>query len=145
MSGLRVWAMNRCRRREVTSPLLVACCLLWVPEAIATSRLGNLLSLLMNPVTTYLDKRTYLLVNERKKIAERYICTWFLFDVCSTMPFEEVSRFFRAKLGLGFPLSALSMLCLWRLRRFSALFARLEKDIRFNYFYTRCAKLICVS
>jgi ankyrin repeat protein len=37
------------------------------------------------------------------------------------------------------------MLRLWRLRRVSALFARLEKDIRFNYFCTRCAKLICVT
>ncbi|XP_057864709.1 potassium channel AKT1 [Cryptomeria japonica] len=37
------------------------------------------------------------------------------------------------------------MLRLWRLRRVSSLFARIEKDIRFNYFWTRCAKLLCVT
>lgn len=37
------------------------------------------------------------------------------------------------------------MLRLWRLRRVSSLFARLEKDIRFNYFWTRCTKLISVT
>ncbi|KAM7519289.1 hypothetical protein LguiB_018251 [Lonicera macranthoides] len=37
------------------------------------------------------------------------------------------------------------MLRLWRLRRVSAMFARLEKDRNFNYFWVRCAKLICVT
>ncbi|KAL8103455.1 hypothetical protein AgCh_027875 [Apium graveolens] len=37
------------------------------------------------------------------------------------------------------------MLRLWRLRRVSSLFARLEKDIRFNYFWIRCTKLITVT
>ncbi|KAL8149684.1 hypothetical protein AgCh_006630 [Apium graveolens] len=38
-----------------------------------------------------------------------------------------------------------NMLRLWRLRRVSSLFARLEKDKNFNYFWVRCAKLICVT
>jgi hypothetical protein len=37
------------------------------------------------------------------------------------------------------------LLRLWRLHRVSSLFARLEKDIRFNYFWTRCSKLISVT
>ncbi|CAN6441923.1 unnamed protein product [Victoria cruziana] len=37
------------------------------------------------------------------------------------------------------------MLRLWRLRRVSALFARLEKDRKFSYFWVRCVKLICVT
>ncbi|XP_057768269.1 potassium channel AKT1 isoform X2 [Salvia miltiorrhiza] len=37
------------------------------------------------------------------------------------------------------------MLRLWRLRRVGALFARLEKDKNFNYFWVRCAKLVCVT
>uniref|UniRef100_A0A2P2JM06 Potassium channel n=3 Tax=Rhizophora mucronata TaxID=61149 RepID=A0A2P2JM06_RHIMU len=37
------------------------------------------------------------------------------------------------------------MLRLWRLRRVSALFSRLEKDRNYNYFWVRCAKLICVT
>ncbi|GMI67747.1 K+ transporter 1 [Hibiscus trionum] len=38
-----------------------------------------------------------------------------------------------------------SMLRLWHLRRVGALFSRLEKDGNYNYFWVRCAKLICVS
>ncbi|KAF2314681.1 hypothetical protein GH714_028489 [Hevea brasiliensis] len=90
----------------------------------------------------YLDSQTYLLVDDPKKIAIRYISTWFLFDVCSTAPFQSLSLLFtnRSSSEIGFRL--LNMLRLWRLRRVSSLFARLEKDIRFNYFWTRCTKLV---
>ncbi|KAG5243418.1 potassium channel AKT [Salix suchowensis] len=37
------------------------------------------------------------------------------------------------------------MLRLWRLRRVSALFSRLEKDRNYNYFWVRSAKLTCVT
>ncbi|KAG6639334.1 hypothetical protein CIPAW_10G092300, partial [Carya illinoinensis] len=92
----------------------------------------------------YLDSHSYLLVDDPKKIAVRYISTWFIFDVCSTAPFQPISLLFTNHSGeLGFKL--LNMLRLWRLRRVSSLFARLEKDIRFNYFWTRCIKLISVT
>ncbi|MBA0703482.1 hypothetical protein Golax_015802, partial [Gossypium laxum] len=39
----------------------------------------------------------------------------------------------------------LNLLRLWRLYRVSELFKRLEKDIRFSYFWTRLLKLICVT
>ncbi|XVE51604.1 hypothetical protein DITRI_Ditri02bG0054900 [Diplodiscus trichospermus] len=92
----------------------------------------------------YLDSQSYLLVDDPKKIAIRYISTWFAFDVCSTAPFQSISLMFKdhsSELWLGI----LNMLRLWRLRRVSSLFARLEKDIRFNYFWTRCTKLISVT
>ncbi|KAF8021091.1 hypothetical protein BT93_G1500 [Corymbia citriodora subsp. variegata] len=92
----------------------------------------------------YVDSQSYLLVDDPKKIALRYLSTWFIFDVCSTAPFQSISLLFtKHSSGLGF--KALNMLRLWRLRRVSALFARLEKDIRFNYFWTRCTKLISVT
>ncbi|XP_027909662.1 potassium channel KAT1-like [Vigna unguiculata] len=92
----------------------------------------------------YLDNHSYLLVDNPKKIALRYISTWFIFDVCSTAPFESISLLFTDhKSEIGFKI--LNMLRLWRLRRVSSLFARLEKDIRFNYFWTRCSKLIAVT
>ncbi|XP_019189312.1 PREDICTED: potassium channel KAT3-like isoform X2 [Ipomoea nil] len=94
----------------------------------------------------YLDSQSYLLVDNPRKIAIRYLSTWFMFDVASTVPFQALSLLFtdhKTSGGLGFKL--LSMLRLWRLRRVSALFARLEKDIRFNYFWTRCTKLISVT
>uniref|UniRef100_A0A3Q7GI34 Ion transport domain-containing protein n=1 Tax=Solanum lycopersicum TaxID=4081 RepID=A0A3Q7GI34_SOLLC len=36
----------------------------------------------------FLDRTTYLLVDEHKKIAWKYMSTWFLFDVISTIPSE---------------------------------------------------------
>ncbi|XP_044461595.1 potassium channel KAT1-like isoform X2 [Mangifera indica] len=92
----------------------------------------------------YLDGQSYLLVDNPKKIAIRYTSTWFIFDVCSTAPFQSLSLLLTnhsSELGLRL----LNMLRLWRLRRVSSLFARLEKDIRFNYFWTRCTKLIAVT
>ncbi|XP_057738008.1 potassium channel KAT3 [Arachis stenosperma] len=92
----------------------------------------------------YLDSHSYLLVDDPKKIAIRYISTWFAFDVCSTAPFQPITLLFTNHSSeIGF--KVLNMLRLWRLRRVSSLFARLEKDIRFNYFWTRCTKLIAVT
>ncbi|KAL5771976.1 hypothetical protein ACOSQ2_011900 [Xanthoceras sorbifolium] len=92
----------------------------------------------------YLDSESYLLVDDPKRIAIRYMSTWFIFDVSSTAPFQSLSLLFanhRSEVGFR----VLNMLRLWRLRRVSSLFARLEKDIRFNYFWTRCTKLVAVT
>nr|AAR21352.1 inward rectifying shaker K+ channel [Zea mays]AAR21353.1 inward rectifying shaker K+ channel [Zea mays] len=92
----------------------------------------------------YVDSKTHLLVDDQKRIAVRYLSTWFVFDVCSTAPFQPISLLFTRK-GNGLAFKILNMLRLWRLHRVSSLFARLEKDIRFNYFWTRCSKLISVT
>ncbi|XP_062218733.1 potassium channel KAT1-like isoform X2 [Phragmites australis] len=92
----------------------------------------------------YVDSKTHLLVDDRKRIAVRYLSTWFIFDVCSTAPFQPISLLFTRK-GNDLAFKILNMLRLWRLHRVSSLFARLEKDIRFNYFWTRCSKLISVT
>ncbi|KAM0974547.1 hypothetical protein ACFX2C_017719 [Malus domestica] len=90
----------------------------------------------------YLDKTTYLLVDDRKKIGWKYARSWLIFDVISTIPSELATRIFPKSLkSYGF----FNMLRLWRLRRVSALFSRLEKDRNYNYFWVRCAKLICVT
>lgn len=69
----------------------------------------------------FLDKNTYLLVDDRRLIAFRYARTWLLFDVISSIPSELARKVlpnpFR-KYGL------FNMLRLWRLRRVGALFAR---------------------
>ncbi|XP_034698942.1 potassium channel AKT1 [Vitis riparia] len=90
----------------------------------------------------YLDKTTYLLVDNPKQIAWKYTSTWLALDVISTIP-SELARKITPSLfqSYGF----FNMLRLWRLRRVSSLFARLEKDRNFNYFWVRCAKLICVT
>jgi len=95
-------------------------------------------------VTAYLDQKSYLLVDTPKRIAARYISAWFIFDVCSTIPYQPFGLLFK-KHANGLAYRMLDMLRLWRLRRLSALFARLEKDIRLNYYWIRCIKLISVS
>ncbi|XP_072972217.1 potassium channel KAT3-like [Typha angustifolia] len=92
----------------------------------------------------FLDRKSYLLVDDPKRIAIRYLSSWFIFDLCSTAPFHSICLpSNKHKSSLGF--KVLNMLRLWRLRRVSALFARLEKDIRFNYFWIRCTKLLSVT
>ncbi|KAJ6794613.1 potassium channel KAT3-like [Iris pallida] len=94
----------------------------------------------------YLDSSTYLLVDDHKKIATRYLTSpWFALDVASTLPFQNIYHVISGKrTGRGFSGYA-NLLRLWRLRRVSNLFTRLEKDIRFSYFWTRFIKLVCVT
>ncbi|RWV89019.1 hypothetical protein GW17_00048854, partial [Ensete ventricosum] len=94
----------------------------------------------------YFNGSTYLLVDDRRKIAKRYLTRpWFVMDVASTVPFQIIYRVLTGKRNGGTVFGIVNLLRLWRLRRASKLFARLEKDIRFSYFWTRYVKLICVS
>ncbi|KAG2691650.1 hypothetical protein I3843_08G017800 [Carya illinoinensis] len=94
----------------------------------------------------YLDKSTYLLVDDRKKIALRYVKKlWLPMDVASTLPFQFLYRIFTGKVNRGDVFGFLNLLRLWRLRRVSELFTRLEKDTRFSYYWTRYCKLIAVT
>ncbi|XVE66936.1 hypothetical protein DITRI_Ditri08aG0119700 [Diplodiscus trichospermus] len=93
----------------------------------------------------YIDSRTQLLVRDSRKIAWRYISTWFLMDVASTIPFEALGYLFTGKSKLGISYDVLGLLRFWRLRRVKQLFTRLEKDIRFSYFWVRCARLLAVT
>ncbi|XP_061345225.1 potassium channel AKT1 [Gastrolobium bilobum] len=90
----------------------------------------------------YIDKATYLFVDSPKQIAWKYARTWLAFDVISIIPSELVRKLSPAPIQ---SYGLFNMLRLWRLRRVSALFSRLEKDRNYNYFWVRCAKLICVT
>ncbi|KAH7437263.1 hypothetical protein KP509_05G062800 [Ceratopteris richardii] len=93
----------------------------------------------------YLDKKALLLVDDFYKIAKRYISTWLILDVASSIPFELFALAKNKKFGRGLIYSVLEILRLWRLRRVSKLFSRLEKDVRFSYFWIRCLKFVCVT
>lgn len=69
----------------------------------------------------YLDRGTYLLVDDRKKIARKYATSWLALDVISTIP-SELARKISPKPLRTYGL--FNMLRLWRLRRVGALFAR---------------------
>ncbi|KAK7293785.1 hypothetical protein RJT34_16659 [Clitoria ternatea] len=90
----------------------------------------------------YLDKSTYLFVDDHKLIALRYAKSWLVLDVIATIPYEVVCMVLPPELRTyGY----FNILRLWRLHRASAMFARMEKDRNYNYFLTRCAKLTCVT
>ncbi|KAJ1279703.1 hypothetical protein BS78_04G175100 [Paspalum vaginatum] len=67
-------------------------------------------------------------------------------DVASTVPFQVI---YHLASGSGAawssPCRFLALLRLWRLRRVSELFAKLEKDVRLNYLWTRLVKLAGVA
>ncbi|WOK98634.1 hypothetical protein Cni_G07346 [Canna indica] len=100
------------------------------------------IDIVMTFFVAYLDRTTYLLVDDPKLIALRYLRTWFILDVISTLPSEILLRLLPPSLR---SYGLFNMLRLWRLRRVSSLFARLEKDRSFSYFWVRCLKLICVT
>lgn len=62
---------------------------------------------------------------------DRYLSSWFVLDVASTVPFEAIAFIFTGRYGKGFVYSMLNMLRLWRLRRVSAFFARYIKHWKF--------------
>lgn len=86
----------------------------------------------------YLDRGTYLLVDDPKQIAWRYGSSWLALDVISTVPTEATRKMLPSSLqSYGF----FNMLRLWRLRRVSSLFARWvspktsEKKKKKRFFY----------
>ncbi|PRQ26817.1 putative potassium channel, voltage-dependent, EAG/ELK/ERG, ankyrin repeat-containing [Rosa chinensis] len=90
----------------------------------------------------FLDKTSYLLIDAPELIALRYAKTWLAFDIISIIPSEF------AQAVLPHPLANygyFNILRLWRLRRVSGMFARLEKDRNYSYFWVRCCKLIFVT
>ncbi|GMI88187.1 potassium transport 2/3 [Hibiscus trionum] len=95
--------------------------------------------------TAYIDSTTHLLVRDHKMIAKRYLSTWFIMDLASTIPFEALAQLFVAKSELGVSYSCLALLRFWRLRRVKDYFTRLEKDIRVSYFWIRSARLVSVT
>lgn len=69
----------------------------------------------------YMDKTTYLLIDDHKAIAKRYLRTWFVLDVISCIPSELARSVLPGTLQTyGY----FNILRLWRLRRVSAMFAR---------------------
>ncbi|XP_006644629.2 potassium channel KAT6-like [Oryza brachyantha] len=92
----------------------------------------------------YRDTSTGTLVTDRRKIATRHLKRpGFAMDVASTIPLQMIYWIASGKRQTQY--GFLNLLRLWRLRRVSKLFARLEKDIRFNYLWTRLVKLLGVT
>ncbi|KVH89425.1 Ankyrin repeat-containing protein [Cynara cardunculus var. scolymus] len=60
----------------------------------------------------YLDSQSYVLVDDHKKIAVRYLSTWFMFDVSSTVPFRSLSLLCTdRKSEIGFKVTLFAVHC----------------------------------
>uniref|UniRef100_A0A7I4E6D0 Uncharacterized protein n=1 Tax=Physcomitrium patens TaxID=3218 RepID=A0A7I4E6D0_PHYPA len=103
------------------------------------------IDIVMTFFVAYLDPKTFLMEDNLKKIASRYLRSWFVLDVASTVPFAAIMVIFTHKYETGFVTSFVNLLRLWRLRRVSDVFARVEKNVKFSYFWTRCLKLFLVT
>lgn len=80
-----------------------------------------LIDIILTFFVAYLDKTSYVLIDDPKLIALRYAKSWLLFDVISTIPYELVQIMLPAALQVyGY----FNILRLWRLRRASAMFGR---------------------
>jgi len=90
------------------------------------------LDIVLTFFVAYVDKKTYILVDEPKKIAKKYALSFkMIFDVISVIPSELVHKIFPAsKQAYG----VFNMFRLWRLRRVCRLFSRyiIDLDPRFN-------------
>ncbi|KAJ1420166.1 RmlC-like jelly roll fold [Sesbania bispinosa] len=72
----------------------------------------------------YLDKSTYFLVDNHKKIATRYVKKLhFAMDLASTVPFQQIYQIITGKPHRNEFFAFLNLLRLWRLRRVSQLFS----------------------
>ncbi|KAM1089346.1 hypothetical protein ACFX19_017335 [Malus domestica] len=114
------------------------------PLAIADNVVNALfaIDIVLTFFIAYLDKTTYLLIDNHKIIALRYAKTWLALDIISTIPWELAQRVLPPPLETyGY----FNILRFWRLRRFSAMISRLEKDRNYSYFWVRYCKLIFVT
>ncbi|KAG0464103.1 hypothetical protein HPP92_020172 [Vanilla planifolia] len=114
------------------------------PLSIADNVVNGLfaMDIMLTFFVAYHDRITYVLVDDPKEIAKKYLSTWCVFDVISTIPSEIPRKMMPEKLqSFGF----FNMLRLWRLRRVSSLFARLEKDRHFNYFWVTLLAVHCAA
>ncbi|XP_042039462.1 potassium channel AKT1-like [Salvia splendens] len=98
-----------------------------------------LVDIVMSFFVAYLDKSTYNLVIDHKQIALKYAKTGLLFDVISSMPYELIHKIMHNVNAYGY----FNMLRLWRIRRVSSMFERMEKDTNINYTVVRTVKLTC--
>ncbi|CAN6681778.1 unnamed protein product [Malus baccata var. baccata] len=114
------------------------------PLAIADNVVNALfaIDIVLTFFVAYLDKTTYLLIDNHKIIALRYAKTWLAFDIISTIPWELAQRVLPPPLETyGY----FNILRFWRLRRFSAMISRLEKDRNYSYFWVTLLTVHCAG
>ncbi|KAI3890114.1 hypothetical protein MKW92_016373 [Papaver armeniacum] len=89
----------------------------------------------------YRDVHTYKMVYHRKKIALNYAKGSFALDLLGCFPWDTIYKL----TGRKEEVRCLMWIRLYRARKVTEFFQKLEKDIRLNYMFTRILKLITVE
>lgn len=84
-----------------------------------------MLELLLNFFTAYYEKG--VLITDRKKIVKRYLKTWFMVDLCSSVPFSFIVVGMKDEGSSAAALKSAKLIRIFRLAKY----ARLIRLIRF--------------
>ncbi|CAN1827555.1 Potassium channel SKOR [Linum perenne] len=104
-------------------------------------QIAFLLDIIFQFFVSYRDPQTYRMVYKRGPIALRYLKSHFIIDLLCCMPWDIIYKASGRKEEVRY----LLWIRLWRVRRVTDFFYRMEKDIRINYLFTRIIKLIAVE
>ncbi|KAL0463277.1 UNVERIFIED_CONTAM: Potassium channel SKOR [Sesamum latifolium] len=100
-----------------------------------------LVDIILQFFVTYRDSHSYKMIYNRNLIALRYLKSHFFPDLLGCMPWDIIYKAVGEKEEVRY----LLLIRLTRVRKVTAFFQRMEKDIRINYLFTRIVKLITVE
>ncbi|CAJ1970874.1 unnamed protein product [Sphenostylis stenocarpa] len=104
-------------------------------------QIAFLVDIFLQFFVAYRDIQTYRMVYKRTAIALRYVKSNFVLDILACMPWDVIFKVCGRKEAVRY----LLWIRLYRVRKVTDFFHRLEKDIRINYITTRIVKLIVVE
>ncbi|GKV00222.1 hypothetical protein SLEP1_g12955 [Rubroshorea leprosula] len=104
-------------------------------------QIAFLLDIVLQFFLAYRDSQTYRMVYNRNQIALRYLKSNFILDLLACLPWDVIYKASGRKEEVRF----LLWIRLYRVRKVTDFFQKMEKDIRINYLFTRIIKLICVE
>ncbi|KAJ4706267.1 Potassium channel SKOR [Melia azedarach] len=104
-------------------------------------QIAFLLDIILNFFLAYRDSQTYRMIYKRTPIALRYLKSSFIIDLLSCMPWDVIYKACGRKEEVRY----LLWIRLYRARKVTEFFHKMEKDIRINYQFTRIVKLIAVE
>ncbi|KAL6993266.1 hypothetical protein U1Q18_011381 [Sarracenia purpurea var. burkii] len=100
-----------------------------------------LVDIILQFFVAYRDSQTYKIIYKRTPISLRYLKSSFVVDLLSCMPWDVIYKACGNKEEVRY----LLWIRLSRVRKVTAFFQKIEKDIRINYLFTRIVKLIVVE
>ncbi|KAH9717868.1 Potassium channel SKOR [Citrus sinensis] len=108
---------------------------------LVANQIAFLFDIVLQFCLAYRDSQTYRLICKRTPIALRYLRSSFIIDLFSCMPWDLIYKASGRKEAVRY----LLWIRLYRVRKVSQFFHKMEKDIRINYMFSRIVKLIAVE